>query len=309
MYDFIGDVHGHADELEELFGKLGYARRGENYSQPDRQAVFVGDLIDRGPKNREVLQIVRGMVDSGAALAVMGNHEYNAICYHTPDATGGHLREHNDKHQTQHQATLDAFAGQDGELQDTIAWFKTLPLFLELDGCRVVHACWNDDEIARVRQVGPGLDEGFLRASSDKSRGEYATVEELLKGPEIPLPGDQFFLDKDGHKRTLVRIRWWDDPAGKTYGEFGLVDGVQVPTPLPESIVSARAAYPADAPPVFFGHYWFTGPPTLQTANACCLDCSVAKGGHLVAYRWNGERTLDPQNFEAVPARSSGLWR
>ncbi len=68
--------------------------------------------------------------------------------------------------------------------------------------------------------------------------------------------------------------------------------------------MTARSPYPADAPPVFFGHYWFTGPPTLQTPNAGCLDCSVAKGGHLVAYRWNGERTLHPDGFEAVPAQS-----
>lgn len=306
MYDFIGDVHGHADELEELFEKLGYARRGGTYSHPDRQAVFVGDLIDRGTKSREVLQIVRSMVDRGAALAVMGNHEYNAICYHTPDGNGGHLREHDDKHKTQHQATLDAFAGRDGELQDTIAWFKTLPLFLELDGCRVVHACWNDDEISRVRERGPGMDEGFLRASSDKNCGEYKTVEDLLKGPEIPLPENQYFLDAEGNKRTAARVRWWNNPAGKTYGEFGLGAVAHISTPLPESIVSAHAPYPTDAPPVFFGHYWFTDHPTPKTPNACCLDYSVAKGGHLVAYRWNGERTLDRENFEVVPARSSG---
>lgn len=307
MYDFIGDVHGHADELEELLGKLGYARRGKSYAHADRQAVFVGDLIDRGPKNREVLRVVRDMVDRGAARAVMGNHEYNAICYHTQNGNGGHLREHNEKNDKQHESTLAAFEGRGDELKDTLAWFKTLPLFLELEGCRVVHACWNPEEIARVRKGGSGVSEEFLLASSEKGSGEYDTIEELLKGPEIPLPDSHCFLDKEGHTRTSARIRWWDDPVGKTYGQYGLGVAEDVSTPLPDEVVSARSPYPADAPPVFFGHYWFQAPPTLQAPNVCCLDCSVAKGGHLVAYRWSGERTLRHENFEKVPARSSGL--
>lgn len=48
--------------------------------------IFLGDFIDRGPKIRETLQIVRAMVDAGTALAVMGNHEYNAICFHSPES-------------------------------------------------------------------------------------------------------------------------------------------------------------------------------------------------------------------------------
>ena len=85
MHDLIGDIHGHADALQQLLTKLGYAKHKGVYRHPDRQAIFLGDFIDRGPKIRETLEIVRPMIDSGTALAVMGNHELNALAFHTPD--------------------------------------------------------------------------------------------------------------------------------------------------------------------------------------------------------------------------------
>ena len=78
MYDLIGDIHGHAAELRQLLEKLGYSQHGGIYLHPDRKVIFLGDFIDRGPQIREALGIVRVMVESGSALAVMGNHELNA---------------------------------------------------------------------------------------------------------------------------------------------------------------------------------------------------------------------------------------
>jgi hypothetical protein len=66
MHDLIGDIHGHADELQQLLGTLGYARQKGVYRHPERQAIFLGDFIDRGPKIRETLEIVRPMIDSWA---------------------------------------------------------------------------------------------------------------------------------------------------------------------------------------------------------------------------------------------------
>lgn len=59
MYDLIGDIHGHADALQQLLKKLGYYRQKGVYRHPDRQAIFLGDFIDRGPRIREMLEIVR----------------------------------------------------------------------------------------------------------------------------------------------------------------------------------------------------------------------------------------------------------
>jgi protein phosphatase len=76
-FDIIGDVHGCADELETLLADLGYARDGDGpWRHPDgRKAVFVGDLVDRGPRIVDTLRIVMAMATAGSALVVPGNHD------------------------------------------------------------------------------------------------------------------------------------------------------------------------------------------------------------------------------------------
>lgn len=78
-FDIVGDVHGCYDELAELLAKLGYRTDGEDaigYRHPEgRRVVFVGDLVDRGPKVVDVLRLAMAMVGSGSALCVPGNHE------------------------------------------------------------------------------------------------------------------------------------------------------------------------------------------------------------------------------------------
>ena len=79
-FDIIGDVHGCADELETLLGQLGYAVRWDGkdvlVTPPDgRRAIFIGDLVDRGPRSPDVLRLARHMVENGTALAVVGNHD------------------------------------------------------------------------------------------------------------------------------------------------------------------------------------------------------------------------------------------
>ncbi|WP_392673237.1 polynucleotide kinase-phosphatase [Streptomyces sp. LN785] len=71
-FDIIGDVHGCSTELETLLGKLGYA---DGVHPEGRTAVFVGDLVDRGPDSPGVLRRVMSMVAAGHALCVPGNHE------------------------------------------------------------------------------------------------------------------------------------------------------------------------------------------------------------------------------------------
>lgn len=83
-FDIIGDIHGHALRLEALLARLGYEHRSGAWRHPTRTAIFVGDLIDRGPGQLHTLKLVRAMRDSGSALVAMGNHELNAIAWHTP---------------------------------------------------------------------------------------------------------------------------------------------------------------------------------------------------------------------------------
>ncbi|NBD12915.1 MULTISPECIES: AAA family ATPase [Corallococcus] len=86
-FDIIGDIHGCFDELKDLLTKLGYAveprpdgARGFDVGgPPGRKAVFLGDLVDRGPGVTDVLRLVMGMVSSGQALCVPGNHEIKLL--------------------------------------------------------------------------------------------------------------------------------------------------------------------------------------------------------------------------------------
>ncbi len=153
MIDFIGDIHGHADELEALLLKLGYKKNDDVYSHPNRKVLFVGDYIDRGPKIRETLEIVKAMVDSDNAMALMGNHEYNALCFHRQDTNGGHLRKHSIKNIKQHYKTLEQFQNKQKEYEDYLDWFKTLPLYYETDTFKAVHACWDNDNIAYLKKT------------------------------------------------------------------------------------------------------------------------------------------------------------
>lgn len=76
-FDIIGDIHGCGDELEELLALLGYlADAGGVYRHPEgRKAVFLGDLVDRGPRVLDCVRLVRRMVEAGSALCVPGNHD------------------------------------------------------------------------------------------------------------------------------------------------------------------------------------------------------------------------------------------
>ncbi len=84
-FDVIGDIHGCRAELEALLTELGYdisrddVGRAVGAHRPDRRAVFVGDLVDRGPDTPGVLRLVMGMVAAGDAFCVPGNHENNLL--------------------------------------------------------------------------------------------------------------------------------------------------------------------------------------------------------------------------------------
>ncbi|WP_256010202.1 polynucleotide kinase-phosphatase [Desertivirga xinjiangensis] len=79
-FDIIGDVHGCYDELVELLHNLAYVHNGNFYAHPEgRRAVFLGDLVDRGPKTPAVLKLVMEMVEAGTALCVPGNHDIKLV--------------------------------------------------------------------------------------------------------------------------------------------------------------------------------------------------------------------------------------
>ena len=183
-YGVIGDIHGHADELKALLADLGYSRHRLGYRHVDRKVVFVGDFVDRGPAIREVIEIARGMVDAGDALAVMGNHEYNAIAFHTarPNQPSNFFRPHSDKNLKQHQETLKQLSP--AQLADAIKWFKTLPVTIEVGGIRVAHASWQSRDIGCINdalvKVGRCTSD-FLAMSEETDSDLHSAIENVLK--------------------------------------------------------------------------------------------------------------------------------
>ncbi|MDO8777974.1 MAG: metallophosphoesterase [Burkholderiaceae bacterium] len=309
-YDIIGDIHGQADKLHGLLTHLGYRQQRGAYLHPSRTAIFVGDFIDCGPLQIDSVMTVRRMVDAGSALAVMGNHEFNAIAWHTQDpadeAKGEYLRPHagelGAKNRKQHQAFL-------AEVEDTpvlhkqiIDWFLTLPLWLDLPGLRVVHACWHDGYMNELRphlSANLQLSRDLMVAASREGQMAFRTIEGLTKGLEIELPEGHSFQDNGGHTRQNVRIRWWDTDATTYRGLAMMPDETRQLLPDLAVGLDARCKYD-NAKPVFFGHYWMTGRPVQQTSTAACVDYSAAISGPLVAYRWDGELQLENRNFSSV---------
>jgi Calcineurin-like phosphoesterase len=304
MIDFIGDIHGHADKLEALLTLMGYTNKNGSYSHPDRKVIFVGDYIDRGPQIIKTLEIVKGMADSENAIALMGNHEYNALCFHYPEKEkGGHLRKHLIKNIIQHYETLRQFQNKQEEYEKYLDWFKTLPLFYETENFRVVHACWDPAQIKYLRTV---LDNGRLNnhlmyESVIKNTDLYTAVDITLKGKEIKLPPPLSFIDKDETERNEIRIKWWENPQNSTYRDISVEPLEEFPESSLDLKVSASSNYyKENEKPVFFGHYWLKETPGLYRNNICCLDYSVARKGYLVAYRFDGEEKLSNSKFVYV---------
>ncbi|MCB2136415.1 MAG: metallophosphoesterase, partial [Rhodobacteraceae bacterium] len=268
---------------------------GWTHPEPDRSIVFLGDFIDRGHDNRAVIHLVRNLVDSGKARAIMGNHELNALHFHT-NSGGGPLREHSPKNLRQHASFLAEFPLGAPATREALDWMRSLPLFLETVEFRAVHACWSDDAINQLRACTADglLSEEQLIRTADPADPIFALAEVTTKGPEHKLPDGYFFRDKDGTHRHHVRLQWWNGRA-RTWRDVAIsvpAPGDVPNTPLPDHLLSQ--AYAADARPVFFGHYWLTGDPVLQGHNALCLDYSAGKDGPLVTYELRqGEKLLN----------------
>lgn len=138
-YDIVGDVHGQADKGGSAACDGLPSSCAGAYRHPTRKAIFVGDFIDRGPRQVDTYRLARNMVEADSALAILGNHEFNAIAWHLPDPDGvdsGHFLRprHGElgvKNRHQHSVFL-------GEVEGTplhaeiIDWFLTLPLWLDL---------------------------------------------------------------------------------------------------------------------------------------------------------------------------------
>ena len=302
MFDFIGDIHGHGLKLEGLLRKLGYSKVNNVYKHPDRMVFFLGDYIDRGPDIPLTLHIVRSMVEAGSAIALMGNHEFNALAYET-FVDGKPLRPHTSSNTKQYIETLNQFKDDRGTYNSHLEWFYELPLFYETENFCAVHACWDGDQInaLKIHLSGNKLDKMALLSSFDDKNPLFIPVEISLKGKEMGLPAGVEFKDTEGKSRNRVRVKWWKNPVGCSLKEIALPYMDSIPnTTVPADDQDFGRFYDEFQKPVFFGHYWLKGKPMIQESNICCLDFSIAKKGHLACYRFDGEQSLNSDKIVFV---------
>lgn len=300
MYDIIGDVHGHADQLKDLLKKMGYKLVNDCFTHPTRKAVFVGDFINRGPKIRETINLIRKMVESGSAHAILGNHEMYAVLYYLRDIEGKYYKKRIPKYQLQINQTLAEFVLNKDELKSHLKWMRRLPVFLDFGDIRIIHACWDDENVELLKNTltEPKLSKTILREIALNGTKFSGSFWESCKGVEFELPKDLLIFDNEGRPHRSFRMKWWDVPDGKTFRDVSLESRFELPAyTIPKEIIPERKPYPADNPIVFFGHYCLKQSNGILADNLCCVDSCVTRTGKLVAYRWNGEKKLTKDNF------------
>lgn len=274
--DVVGDVHGEIGALEELLhARLGYNRDG---SHPQgRRAIFVGDLVDRGEDSHAVAWKVREWLRADRAGCVMGNHELNLLL---GKRRAGNEWFHGEEQQLRGGAGVIAqrVVGTDAERDELREFLATLPLVLEREDLRVVHACWHAPAVSALRGVERPAHDHFwheeFRIERELRQRGIATdslAADLERQNRNPVAVCTSGLEREaaapfhagGRMRRVERVPWWEDydePATVVFGHYW------------------RALDESDRP-IKRGPYLFAGrapqEPLGPLGRAWCVDFSV----------------------------------
>ena len=227
--DVFGDIHGEIGALTDLLCRLGYD--GDGNHPEGYRAVFLGDLIDRGPDSIAVVKLVKQWVEAGKAQCIMGNHELNILrtnpikpkmkhgnhwFYGKPEG----LIRGSDAIHFQRLASPSI-------RQEFTAFFRTLPLALEREDLQVVHACWHqksvdllkayDDDVVNVyHQFADSIDRQNREEPNpllaDLRKQNDNPIKVLTSGLEEKAKKTYF---AGGIERRLTRTAWWRTYKGK----------------------------------------------------------------------------------------------
>jgi hypothetical protein len=268
--DIVGDVHGEIGALNSLMSHLGYD--GDGCHPDGRRLVFLGDLTDRGPDSPAVVDLVQQLVESERAQCVLGNHDLNILLGD---------RKHDNHWFYGEEWSLDgsdqitpAVLADETTRQRVTDFFKTLPVALEREDLRVIHACWDqaaieiarraDDvvtlhhqhaaEIAAEHQQKPGMDP-VERGLEIQNRNP---VRMLTSGPECRA-AEPFW--SSGKQRWQERVHWWREYQSHAF--------------------------------CVFGHYSAYRSEPRSSAAAFCADYAVAK-------RWQERQAGQPNDFRGL---------
>ena len=288
VYYIVGDVHG---QYQRLLGRLksaGLTSKNGKYSFDNGKILFLGDLLDRGPDSRKVVELAKQLHEAGIAEVILGNHEFNFLGYLSRLDKRSFLRRHTLKNLRQHRATLKSYKGHKNDLEAHLTWLKSLPLFFENEYFRAVHACWDPQWIKWLKTKYPeGLNnERLFNHSYRIGKKSFYCIERLLKGPELNLPEEFSSIDSDGNTRAGVRYKWWQKNKGRALKEVTTKWNSKWPNkPFLSSFENRSLSYSKKEKPLFIGHYNFNNHPEFHTQNFLCLDCSDKEGNRGLIYR------------------------
>lgn len=322
MLDVIGDIHGCYEELHSLFEKLGWVYDDDNhffYHPTRRKAVFIGDIIDGGPDNIKSIRLVQNMVDRDYAHILNGNHEFNAVMWDTPDPQNPDefCRPHRDNNYKQHASYLFEVSKNRDLHNEMTAWFKTLPLYLEIGNAKFAHACWSQNAIDFLNDHAFLTDKGALNdkgwaAAMDESSKAYKMIELLLKGPEENLPDGQSYPDVLGMKRIRARVSWWNENPitnGDAYSSipechflkqsFNGAGRESLRGGITQELKNMRKGEV-----IFFGHISRMDDPAPLSDKIICVDYGIKKGKQIVAWRMHDVMEPARGHFVSVEGKT-----
>ena len=164
--DIVGDIHGEQAALLQLLRHLGYDARGNH--PEGRTLVFLGDFVDRGPDSPGVIGIVHQLVTSGKAVAIAGNHEINLLRNDPKDGSGWFF----DARLQSDLRKYPCFARphDPAERSAIVHFLRDLPVALEREDLRIVHAAWSGAAVEQARRQPLG----GLRAAYDQWEAQAA---------------------------------------------------------------------------------------------------------------------------------------
>lgn len=242
--DIIGDIHGEIDALNSLLTHLGYDINGDHLE--GRILVFVGDFCDRGPDSAAVIKCVERLVNSGKAFAVLGNHELNLLRNDAKDGSGWFFDSRTKSDSVNYEPFIRP---SEAEKKQLVSFLLTLPLALEREDIRIVHAAWLENEIDKIRQMNSsdvlatydfwdakaktyadslkpliehelkswahGFENPNMRPPLLAAHADYNAALQMMNPVRIMTSGverrtsDPFF--SSGKWRLNERVTWWDE--------------------------------------------------------------------------------------------------
>lgn len=201
-FNIIGDIAGNFKTLMALLSKM-----------PSGIPISCGDMVDRGPRSREVLDF---FMHHGKA--VMGNHEHMMINYFTKTLQGlegfyeGDIWQFNGG-----TATLKSFSDENGEVlvdTDIIDWLQGLPFFIKVDGAVITHAPIRGDfTLEQCLQIGPGFNRrtygDYVKENPDR-KSIPRSDDSVLWYRGTPRRKDDLGLQIHGHQ-SYKGVQWFND--------------------------------------------------------------------------------------------------